>query len=104
MSNVHKCDKKTYLAEHKDFFDSHVSHDLDEFRPGGKRRLELGVLVMQLRALSSLVGDENFTNDLENYLESINYDEVEIKMERDKAIQKIFENRTGFTSMCGEEI
>lgn len=103
MSDVYKCDKKTYLAEHHDYFDSHVSHDLDEFKPGGKRRLELGFYIMQLRALESLVNDDSFTHDLESYLELVEYDEAEISAERDKAIQKIFENRPGFTSISGEK-
>ena len=58
---------------------------------------------MQLRALESLVNDDSFTHDLESYLELVEYDEAEISAERDKAIQKIFENRPGFTSISGEK-
>ena len=58
---------------------------------------------MQLRALESLVNDDSFTRDLESYLELVEYDEAEISAERDKAIQKIFENRPGFTSISGEK-
>ena len=49
ITNTKKYDKKTYLEQHSDFVEQHVSHDINDFRPGGKRRLELGVLIIQLR-------------------------------------------------------
>lgn len=88
-SNLHKIDKKTYLENHKQFFDSHVSHDFNEFKPNGKRRLELGMLIRQIKILCENVGDERFTQDINNYLSLIEYDENQIHEERKKSIQKI---------------
>ena len=91
-SNITKTDKQTYLLQHKDFVDFHVSHDYDEFRPGGKRRLELGVLIIQLRALSQMLGDEEFTKDLNDYLSFVEYDEKQINEERRAYIKKMWAN------------
>lgn len=88
-SDIFKIDKKTYLEQHKEFVDSTVSYDFNEFRPNGIRRLELGVLIIQIKALCELLGDEKFTNDINDYLSLIEYDEKEIQEERDKAIQKM---------------
>ena len=101
ISNVKKCDKKTYLEQHSDFVSQHVSHDINDFRPGGSRRLELGVLIIQLRCLSSMLGDEEFTNDLNNYLESISYDEKQICDERNKVIEKIMRDEVALSKISG---
>ena len=53
-SDVTKTDKKTYLSQHKEFFDSYVSHDIDDFKPGGKRRLDLSLLSIQLKIFPDL--------------------------------------------------
>lgn len=100
-SNVTKTDKQTYLLYHKEFIDSHVSHDLDEFRPNGKRRLELGVLIIQLRALSQMIEDEQFSKDLNDYLSYIEYDEKQIHEERDAAIQRILTNKSSMSVISG---
>ena len=48
----------------EEIYDVKGYHDFDEFKPNGKRRLELGVLIIQLRALSEMLGDEQFSKDL----------------------------------------
>lgn len=92
-SDVVKTDKASYLREHQEFVDKHVSHSLDDFRPGGDRRLELGILIIQLRALSSMIDDCEFSKELEDYLDSIEYDEEQIQREREVAIQKILSDK-----------
>lgn len=100
-NDVYKIDKETYLSGHKDFEDTYISHDLNEFRPNGKRRLELGVLISQLQVLSNLVKDEKFTDDLNNYLSLINYDADQIHEERQKIIQKIFDDENARLVISG---
>lgn len=100
-SNVSKIDKKTYLEQHKEFVDKHVSHDFDEFRPGGKRRLDLGILIIQIRALSQMLGDEQFTKDFNDYLTLIEYDEKQISEEREKTIQRILTDKSAMTVISG---
>ncbi len=101
ITNTKKCDKKTYLERHSDFVEQHVSHDINDFRPGGKRRLELGVLIIQLRCLSEMLGDCEFTTDLNKYLESISYDEKQICDERNKVIQKILRDEQAMARISG---
>lgn len=101
MTNLKKCDKTTYLSEHKDFVDKYVSHDINDFRPGGIRRLDLGVLIIQLRELSAMLGDEEFTNDLEDYLKEVNYDRKQICEERDAAIKKVFTSEKAMACISG---
>lgn len=100
-SNVGKTDKKTYLSEQKEFVDFHVSHDFDEFRPGGKRRLDLGILIIQIKALSQMLGDEQFTKDFNDYLSFIEYDEKQISEERQKVIQKILADESAMSVISG---
>lgn len=90
-SNVRKIDKNTYLEEFKNFVEQHVSTDFDEFKPGGKRRLELGVLITQVKALSNFLDDEDFKRELNEYLSYIEYDEKQIQEERYKVLKKMFE-------------
>ena len=80
-SNIHKIDKKTYLKQNKDFVDLQVSHDFNEFRPGGKRRLELKIIIMEIKALSELLGDEKFNKEFNAWLSLIEYDEKQIEEE-----------------------
>ena len=89
------------MKEHKEFVESVISTDYDDFRPGGKRRLELGVLIIQLRCLSEMLGDCEFTTDLNKYLESISYDEKQICDERNKAIQKILRDEQAMARISG---
>lgn len=100
-SNVKKIDKKSYLLQHKDFVEKHVSNDRDEFKPNGKRRTELGLLIFQIRVLSQMIGDEQFTKDFNDYLTLIEYDENQIKEEREKAIQRILMDKSASYIISG---
>ena len=90
-SDVRKTDKATYEKEHKEFIDDNVSKDFNDYKPGGSKRLQLGVLIMQVKALSTFIGDDNLTRELNEYLSFIEYDEKQIQEEREKALRKIFE-------------
>ena len=103
-SDVYKIDKQTYLEEHKDFVDLVVTTDFDEFRPGGKRRLELGVLVTQIRAIASKVDDPEFKKDFDDYLALIEYDADQIQKERDAVIQEMFSTRGALEVISGNEL
>ena len=100
-SDIVRCDKETYLKEHQEFVDKHVSHSLDDFKPGGDRRLELGILIIQLRALSNMIDDEDFAKELDDYLDSIEYDEGQIQREREAAIQKILSDKKAMARISG---
>ena len=101
IDDVSKYDKSAYLELNHEVVDFSVSHDLNEFRPDGARRLELGVLIGQLKVLSSLVGDDCFAEDLNAYLALIDYDENQIKEQRNAILQKIFTDRIAMSRLSG---
>lgn len=98
VSNVTRCDRETYYKEHKEFVDTHVSTDFDEFRPGGKRRLELGILVRQVIIGAELSNNQVLLQDLNKYLDKIEYDEDQIEVQRRKEIDEML--RTGLHHFC----
>ena len=98
-TDVSKCDKATYVSEHKDFIDSVACTDFNEYKPGGKRRLDLGILVFQIQTLVSMLNDESLTKDLNEYLESIEYDAEQIQREKNKVIEDILNNRESISIM-----
>ncbi len=103
-ADVFKIDKESYIKDHKEFYDAHVTTDFDEFRPGGKRRLELGVLMIQHRKLAELSGNEDFKKDLTAYLEDIEYDENQIQRERNKIIDELLYTKGALDVMSASDI
>ena len=102
-TNVRKTDKETYLEQNKEFVNTHVTHDYDEFKPYGKRRHELGILIFQIMSLSKMLGDEQFTNDINDYLTTIQYDEEKIDLEREEVIQKMISNEALMSIVSGNK-
>lgn len=103
-SDLMKVDKETYLREHKDFVDLVVSNDFNEFKPGGKRRLELGILVIQVLAMADMINNPEFTKDLNEYLELIEYDADQIQQERNKAIEEILHRKDALEVASGNKL
>ena len=48
-----------------------------------------------------MLGDEQFTKDFNDYLTSIEYDENQIREEREKAIQKILTDKSAMAVISG---
>ena len=103
-SDVYKIDKETYLREHKEFVESVVSNDFNEFRPGGKRRLDLGILVIQVQALASMISDDEFKKDLADYLALIQYDADQIQREREAGIQEMLHTNGALDVISGNKL
>ena len=103
-SDLMKVDKETYLREHKDFVDLVVSNDFNEFKPGGKRRLELGILVIQVLAMADMINNPEVTKDLNEYLELIEYDADQIQQERNKAIEEILHSKDALEVASGNKL
>lgn len=90
------------MLEHSDFVNSYVSHDYSDFMPNGKRRLDLGILIYQIRVLSEMIGDISFIEDINNYLSMIKYDEEEIVIERHNVLKRILNDHTKIGIISGE--
>ena len=100
-NNVKKVDKKTYLAENENYLDASLSHDFDEFRPGGKRRLDLEFTVIQIKALCQMIGDEQFTKDFNDYLSFIEYDADQMRGEQQAEMQRLLKDKSAMTIVSG---
>ena len=70
----------------------HVSRDFNEFRPGGKRRLELGILIFQILNNAKLSNNEELLSDLQVYLDKIQYDADQIHEERMAAVEEMMKS------------
>ena len=103
-SDVVRTDKATYLKENKEFVDSVVCTDLNEFKPGGKRRLELGILVIQVKTMAEMINDELLTKELNEYLSLIEYDSEQIQQERNKAIEELLHNNGAIEVISGNKL
>ena len=90
--NVCKTDKKSYVLENEGFYNASVSTSRDDFRPGGRKRIELGSIILALQHTAMQPGLEDFQKELNEYLEEIDYDSKQICTERDKAIKEVFCN------------
>ena len=91
-TNLRKCDRPTYDKNHADFIRMHVSRDFNEFRPGGKRRLELGILIFQILNNAKLKNNEELLSDLQVYLDKIQYDADQIHEERMAAVEEMMKS------------
>ena len=103
FSDVRKVDKKTYLAENKNYLDASLSHDFDEFRPGGKKRFDLLPMVIQIRTLCQLIGDEQFTKDFDDYLSFIEYNAEQIEEEQQIEIQRLLKDKSAMSIISGNK-
>lgn len=88
-TNLRKCDRPTYDKQHADFISKYVSTDYSDFKPGGKRRLELGILIFQIVEGAKLSGNQALLDDLQKYLDAVEYDEEQIRQERWAAIEEM---------------
>ena len=101
VSNVTRCDRETYYKEHKEFVDTHVSTDFNEFKPGGKRRLELGILVRQVITGAELSNNQKLLKDLDTYLSKVEYDEEQIESQRRKEIDEMLRTEGALDVISG---
>ena len=101
VSNVTRCDRETYYKEHKEFVDTQVSTDFNEFKPGGKRRLELGILVRQVITGAELSNNQKLLKDLDTYLSKVEYDEEQIESQRRKEIDEMLRTEGALDVISG---
>ena len=101
-SNVTKTNKDEYYLEHSDFVNAYVSYDYNDFMPNGNRRLDLGILIYQIKVLSEMIGDISFIDDINNYLTKIKYNEDDITMERHAVLKKILNDDTKLSVISGK--
>lgn len=100
-SDVEKIDKSTYLKENKNCIESSLSHDYNDFRPGGKRRTDLEAVVIQVNALCQMAGNEQFTKDFADYLSFVEYDVEQIREEQGRELERLLKDETAMSIISG---
>ena len=100
-SDVHKIDKATYAAKNQKLIDDNVCTDFNEFKSGGKRRLELGILVRQVITGAELSNNQKLLKDLDTYLSKVEYDEEQIESQRRKEIDEMLRTEGALDVISG---
>ena len=67
-----------------------------------KRRLELGILIMQVQTLASMLDNEELKKDLDAYLWLVEYDADQIQNERNIAIQEMLASEYALNVISGK--
>lgn len=87
-TNVHKYNKDDYVSQNKDFYEEIKSTTLQDFKPNGRKRTDLCVMIPLLEALANNSNDPDFKRDVCYYLASIQYEEQQVLEEMNIAFQK----------------
>ena len=92
---------KTTAKEYKDCCDSNkrlyediVNTKLSDFQPNGRKRTDLCVMIPLVQGIAEMGTDVDFKRELNEYLESIHYDERQVYEEMNQAYQKCLEEET----------
>lgn len=101
--NTIKIDKQTYMSQYKDFIGSTITEDVSEFRARGKRRLDADLVVIQLKSLSLMLDNEQFTKDFNNYLSLIDYDEDQVHEEKQAVLGRIMGDKSAMAVISGNQ-
>lgn len=90
-TNIYKCTKEEYIEDEKSkkFYDEIKSTTIEDFKPNGRKRTDLIVMIPLLKEMAA--NNEEFKNDVNNYLSSIKYDEEQINEEINLQFKKIFD-------------
>jgi len=88
VSKVTSEEYRNYSEMDRQFYDDVVNTKLDDFKPNGRKRINLCTTIPLVRGIAEIEMNTDFIRDLNNYLESIQYDEEEIAKEMNVAYEK----------------
>lgn len=89
ISNVQKTSKEEYNKINNNYYDEVRSVSISDFQPNGKKRMDLLVTIPLIKEISALSGNEQFKNEVEKYLEEIQYDSQKIYEESERKFFKL---------------
>lgn len=92
-SDITKIDKDTYNQTTNGYYDEVTSITREDYLPGGAKRTELSVIVPLLKGIADLSPDENFKKEVDEYLESVQYDELQIQEEMNEKVRTMMSRR-----------
>ncbi len=90
-SNVRKWGMEEYcsIEGNKKLVEDFRSITIDDYRPNGKRRLDLLTKIPMIKSIAIISGNQDFINDLNAYLELIEYDEEQIYNQMNEWMSRI---------------
>lgn len=91
--NVYKSSKEEYCSYpgNQKLYDDIQSTTIDDYKPSGRRRVELAVIIPAVRGIAEASGNQEFINDLNIYLDHIQYDEEQVYNELNEKVQVAME-------------
>lgn len=107
VSNVHKYSRAEYVADsdNKKFYDRVRNTTLQDYQPNGKYRLDLLTSIPAVKGIADLSGNAEFQQELDKYLEAVQYDEEQIYNRlQSKFLTKIVDQITRAADESGRQI
>lgn len=79
---------KNCCDSNKQFYEDIINTNISDFQPNGRKRIDLCVIIPLIKGIAEMGTNEDFKNELNNYLKSIQYNERQISEEMDTVFQK----------------
>lgn len=92
-TNITKISKNEYNNINNGYYDEITSVNREDLKPGGKKRYELAVTIPLIKKIADMKDNEEFKNELEEYLSSICYDEQQVYEELNQGISYVMSKR-----------
>lgn len=68
-TNISKCTIEEYclIGDNREFYENIIQTTLEDYKPGGKRRMFLGIMIPLIKANAINSNNEEFKRDLSEY-------------------------------------
>lgn len=95
LTDISKYTKEEYCSidRNRELYEEIKSATIEDYKPSGKRRMELGMSIPLIKGIAQMSNDKDFISDLDSFLEEINYDEEQIYNEVNRAFQKMINDK-----------
>ena len=89
-TKVSKCTKEEYCStsECQKLYNDIKNTSIDDFKPYGKKRIELSMTMPLIMGIAQNSGNQEFVDELNDFMTLIQYDEEEVYNELNEAMQK----------------
>lgn len=95
--NVSKINVEKYKNSceyNKQFYEDIVNTKLSDFQPKGRKRTDLGLMIPLVQGIAEMGTDIDFKKELNDYLQSIQYDRRQVYEEMNQAFPNCLEEET----------
>ena len=95
--NVYKITTEEYkncCDSNRQIYEDIVNTELKDFQPNGRKRTDLCTKIPLIQGIAEMRTDEDFKKELNEYLNSIQYDERQVYEEMNQSFQKCLKEET----------